>query len=359
MGFGLKSKIKKKLVDKRVQNERKYETFLNLKMAGPQHRMELTDIEKKELISKWGKVASNISFEEFEVFKYFRGFDANYMGHDLYLPIVARKLNNYHYSKIYEDKCLTDTFCKAIKMPETVIRCINGEFYDKFFTQISKEDAINIINKKNIELVCKPARDSSGGFGVIKISRNEGSRIIELLDLGISNFVVQKCVKQNVQLAKFNESSVNTFRVTTLLLNGKFDVCSIILRFGNKGILTDNFGSGGNVIAVNKDGSLQSFAYNNSFDKIVQVNDFSVDEIRFDFIPELLTTIEQCHRNDFPLSKLIGWDITIDESGEPVVIEINSSQPGIFMEQIVTGPIFGSRTQEVIDYVLKKEFRYE
>ena len=29
MGFGLKSKIKKKLVDKRVQNERKYETFLN------------------------------------------------------------------------------------------------------------------------------------------------------------------------------------------------------------------------------------------------------------------------------------------------------------------------------------------
>lgn len=53
--------------------------------------------------------------------------------------------------------------------------------------------------------------------------------------------------------------------------------------------------------------------------------------------------------------QFIGWDVCFNEKNEPVIIELNSSQPGVFGEQICTGPIFGVRTQEVIDYCKRKD----
>ena len=38
-----------------------------------------------------------------------------------------------------------------------------------------------------------------------------------------------------------------------------------------------------------------------------------------------------------------------------IIIELNSSQPGVIGEQLCTGPIFGDRTHEVLDYCSKKE----
>ena len=53
------------------------------------------------------------------------------------------------------------------------------------------------------------------------------------------------------------------------------------------------------------------------------------------------------HKKFFIIAKTIPWDVAIDKEGNPVVIEINFGSSGtMFCE-----PIFGSRTQEVIDYV--------
>ena len=51
-------------------------------------------------------------------------------------------------------------------------------------------------------------------------------------------------------------------------------------------------------------------------------------------------------------------NIVKDEKGEPIIIELNGSQPGVIGEQLVAGPIFGNRTQEVIDYCKSKKFSY-
>ena len=48
----------------------------------------------------------------------------------------------------------------------------------------------------------------------------------------------------------------------------------------------------------------------------------------------------------------------MNDQGEAVVLELNSSQPGVICEQLISGPIFGDRTQEVIDYCKTKEFRF-
>lgn len=80
--------------------------------------------------------------------------------------------------------------------------------------------------------------------------------------------------------------------------------------------------------------------------------------VKFDFIPDIVSKVLKAHKDNFPLCRFIGWDICIGEKGEPIVIEINSSQPGIFGEQICNGPMFGERTQEVIDYIKNKPFVY-
>ncbi len=51
-----------------------------------------------------------------------------------------------------------------------------------------------------------------------------------------------------------------------------------------------------------------------------------------------------------PNIRLAGWDICLNESNNPVLIEVNTSWPGIFYEQLCSGPIFGKRTDEVIDF---------
>lgn len=50
---------------------------------------------------------------------------------------------------------------------------------------------------------------------------------------------------------------------------------------------------------------------------------------------------------------MIGLDICLDENNEPVLIEVNLLEPGILYEQLCTGPIFGERTNEVLDYVTR------
>ena len=51
-----------------------------------------------------------------------------------------------------------------------------------------------------------------------------------------------------------------------------------------------------------------------------------------------------------PYLRLIGWDFTIDEEGEPVFIEMNTL-PGIYIMQLCNGPVFGELTDELLNSV--------
>ena len=50
---------------------------------------------------------------------------------------------------------------------------------------------------------------------------------------------------------------------------------------------------------------------------------------------------------------IVGWDVALDSNDNPLLIEVNIGGPGILYEQLCTGPIFGERTQEVIEYCKK------
>lgn len=121
----------------------------------------------------------------------------------------------------------------------------------------------------------------------------------------------------------------------------------------------DNWGKGGVMIGVSESGKLGKVGYDIQLNQYTEYNGLKLGDQIIQQVPTLLEELERAHKTQFPLCKFIGWDICFNEQNEPVVIELNSSQPGVIGEQLCTGPIFGDRTQEVLDYCSKKDFLYQ
>ena len=303
------------------------------------------------------------SFKELEVLKYFNGFDPRYVSHHMYLPLLSRRLNNYHYTKFFEDKGVLGKLSDSgIQFPYCLVRCIDGEFYDNDLHQISHEQAGKLCLDYGQNLIFKISRESSGGHGIRKLKLKEmtdtekPSAVKELLSTPAKDYVVQKCIEQSAVMSQFNESSVNTFRIITLYLNGKVTLCYTLLRIGQKGSDVDNMCSGGIGVGVEADGKIHKYGYNYALDKLDVFNGVVFDGKRIEHLPSIINQILETHKKCFPLCKFIGWDVCINERNEPVIIELNSSQPEIFVGQLNNGPVFGERTQEVIDYIKTKPF---
>ena len=54
------------------------------------------------------------------------------------------------------------------------------------------------------------------------------------------------------------------------------------------------------------------------------------------------------------ISKLCSWDLCIDNTNMPVLIEANLSYGDIQLHQMVNGPIFGNLTPVILKEILKK-----
>ena len=53
---------------------------------------------------------------------------------------------------------------------------------------------------------------------------------------------------------------------------------------------------------------------------------------------------------------LVAWDISIGPDREPRVVEANLWKPGINLNQVNSGPLFGDRTEEVLRYVRSRRY---
>ena len=315
----------------------------------------LTLEERRRIDSYWSWTGIPPSYKEMGMFKHYCGFDPRYLTHYYYLPIVAHLINNYKWTQIFEHKSLLGWLVPGrIRFPRIFFRVVDGEFYNGNMEQISRKECYSEC-ADHYPLILKDSTSTSGGISVKQISSEKE------LDLVITgkrrDFLAQELLVQHPSFAKFNSTSVNTLRVTTLYLNGVYSTLSIILRMGKAGASVDNW-RGGILVGVDPDGKMHETGYDIHLNRFRESNGTVFGEETISQVPELLIALENAHKHQFPLCKLIGWDIAFNASNEPVVIELNSSQPGVIGEQLCTGPIFGNRTQEVIDYCMSKPFVY-
>lgn len=366
--FCIKSRIERIIarrnLQKRIRAEQYNEESLNIKGLSQAVKEPLTPAEEQEVRQLWGKLNPAISMREYEVFKAVNGFDAKYLSHHTYLPLLARRINNYRYTKFFEHKSLLGYLVNSpMRFPECYVRCIDGELYGGDMRQITRAEAGELCLRQDC-LIYKDSENSSGGKSVVKLRlsplevHQRRLEVQRLLTKGSRNFVIQECISQHPSTACFNPSSVNTFRVTSLYLNGLFSVLSVVFRFGKRGMEVDNWGAGGIMIGVHSDGYMYTTGYDANLNPYTTYGETDFSKSVFPKIQEMLDLVRYAHESAFPLCKLVGWDICIGADGHPLIVEINSSQPGVFIEQICTGPIFGDRTEEVIEYCMGKPFSY-
>lgn len=328
----------------------------------------LTEDEIKQIDEYWGKYSfayPNIDYKSFQTFKNRWGkFDVRHCPGAIRTSYFRKYFVNQHYVVGFQHKALLPHLYPDINQPRVVIRQTNGIILDTDFNPLTLDEAVEYILKyvreeNNGGIVLKQNMASGGkGVSVIKGESVTKERVAEELKAMKGNaYVVQGFLKQSEFMSRFHSNSVNTIRVTTLIMNGRAEVIASLIRAGNGDCLVDNWCSGGVIIGVDKDtGKLNNWALSNERTHIDTLsNGMSLNEDLY--IPnfdKIKQAVIHCHyRNTYV--KMISWDIALDENNEPTLIECNFGGM-IQIHEATTGPLFKDYMDELLDEYLLKRF---
>jgi len=283
--------------------------------------------------------------------------DPRYIPSDIFARNIIPHFNQFPYMGPLADKNLNNMVFPTIKRPETAFKYVSGIYRLDDFSIITREEALARIDP-NKKYIIKPSCFSHSGSEVKVFSGSLGAEELSafLKQYDDSDYIVQGFIVQHPDLAVLNPTSVNTLRVATLLLNGKTHLLpASVLRIGGTGSTVDNVGAGGYQCPILPDGRLNKTAFtkksaDSRFGEFVEetssglrFEDFKVPS--YDKV--CATVLDLAGR--IPHVGYIAWDIAIDESGDPVLVEFNIHAPGHSQENC--GPTFGDMTEAVLDEV--------
>lgn len=319
----------------------------------------LCDKEYKEIVLPyWRKYGYRPKKLWYQIFSERDGVvDPRYIPDDLYYGELVPYFSNSQFRRACEDKCYHDVWFPELKQPETVIKNIAGVYYDREMRIISMDEAIDICMAYPQEFLLKPSVDSGEGrlitfFDPAEVTREALEKAFRAVD---SNFLLQAAVKQHPVLAQMNPTSLNTIRVVSFLFEGEVHILSQILRMGAPEARVDNVGAGGFACPIHPDGRLYESGVNRQAEwKTENHNGIMFANVEIPYYNTIIEAIRQQHKR-IAHFKLIGWDFSIDESGDPVFIEYNVC-PG--SNQITCGPTFGDLTERVLEeYFIKRTLK--
>ena len=290
---------------------------------------------------------------------YNEGFDARYVPDDLYYGTIDPYFNRALDCAAIDDKNLYDLYFPDALQPLTVARKVNGIYQDKNYRLIDEGE----IAKRCAEAKCvvlKKAVGSDGGHGIAFWEVAEGVEKLkqELQKLG-DNVVIQEVIHQHENIAKLHPQSVNSIRILTLNWKNEIYVLSSIIRMGANGNNVDNGHSGGVFAGIDNTGRLKDSAFTYMTGKRF-LNEHPTTHTVFSecVIPNFdlcKAMVKQLAPRLGRISRLTSWDLSVNEKGEPLLIEVNLAYGGLFFHQITNGPVFGDLTKEIIQEVLMKK----
>lgn len=285
-------------------------------------------------------------------------FDARYLPLNIHYCFIDEWFSSARKAVTVDDKNMYDLYFHDIRRPKTVFRKIKDRIMDENYKPITLEQAVQLCkNQKTV--IIKPTVVKSGGKGIEFWKEEDGENtLIDILNMN-SSLIVQEVIGQHPALASLHKESINTVRLMTCFFDGKMEVLSTIVRFGVGESRVDNAASGGMFCGVKEDGSLRKYAYNEYcqvFEKQPQGTVFADCKIpNFERCKELVLELSNRFVSNF---RLISWDLSIAEDGEPVLIEMNLTYGDTHIHQLANGPLFGDKTEQVIAQALgNKRFR--
>ena len=284
-------------------------------------------------------------------------FSVKYIPASVYRTSIIFRLNDLQYSFAYVDKGFYDILFPDVNRPRTFIKNVNGFYYDDK-KPISQEEAIErCYNLK--EAIIKPSVLGSWGTGVELFHTENGfvpeknMSVNDLFTRYKKSFIVQSRLQQHPDLAKLNPTSVNTIRVMSYRRDNELIILYAVIRIGRRGKVVDNESAGG--IKADIDlltGRIKGPAFGSATEPNMPQTDTGVDLDNYliPSFPQVLDFVKDLHLR-LPYFRLIGWDVSVDENGKPVLIEWNRSAD---LSQVAHGPAFGDYTEEILAKALSE-----
>lgn len=306
----------------------------------------------------WSKYFSlgKVEYKWFEFYHTLRQDDKieQFIPNNIFFTYIDTYFNDFRASRAMDDKNIYDLLFMDVLQPKTVIHCIEGRILDEKYNVISFSEA-ELRCKKANQVIIKPAVGTEGGKGIVFWSKDDS---VEILKNAIcnKNVVVQEVLKQHKVLSELHPSSINTIRIMTLCWNNDVYVLSAVVRMGVNGSNVDNASSGGICCGINEDGSLKEnavdqkgkfFAAHPQGARFCDITIPQFDQCK-DLVKSLAPRISR-------ISKMVSWDLAINEMGNPVLIEANFSYGSVALHQMCNGPIFGELTEEILKKVFPKK----
>lgn len=209
-------------------------------------------------------------------------------------------------SKYKDEFSIKPNFLRMFK------KYINRDYFDGG----SREDLEKFI-KKHEAFMLKPT-NGLGGHEVEKVYSKDVKDIDELYKkVTEGDYFLDECVKQNREINRICDSSVNTIRVMTFGYKDYSEIVYAEMRFGNGSASVDNFHQGGMGVRVNLEtGKLEGDALSKNLDRYshhpksgIKFDGFQIpkwDEISKTCL-EAAKVSEHIH--------FVGWDVAVTDDG--------------------------------------------
>lgn len=314
------------------------------------HR-KLTDEQKKEVQDFYkSMIGRGVDLYSHEYFYSRTGvFTKEYVPTNLYHCEILPRANMHPFNEAYGDKNMCDVLFPKDKVAHNVIKNMNGYYYLEGMP-VSEEEALAFC--QNIDdVVIKPSMAYSGQ-GVRSLTVKDGITDIEGLTIDQlfkkydKNWLIQKKVKQHPAMSALNPTSVNTLRILSYRSGMEVLIIYTVVRIGKKGQVIDNQCAGGISTTVAKDGKLGKYAFGGySTDNIIKTDSGVIlDGYKVPSYDKAIAFVKELHLY-LPFFNIVGWDVAIQENGEPILIEWNT-RPGLSQSAFCSG--MGDYTERII-----------
>lgn len=317
-------------------------------------RISLTQSQKNDIQRFYRRVAGKeVPTYWHEYFHSRNGyFSVEYIPTSFYHKELIYRLNNYKLRHAYVDKGIYDIYFPDVNRPATIVKNINGFYYDASGA-ITQQEALQRCSGIT-EAIIKPSQEGMWGEGVNLIKSSDITDYHQLFDKYGKNFIIQERIRQDEQMSLLNPTSLNTIRVLSYRNNDGVFILYTVVRIGRLGKNIDNETAGG----INADidmatGRIKDCAYGTPSEKRIECTDCGTLLKGFE-IPsysKVIAKVKELHER-LPYFRLVGWDWGIDSNSEPVLIEWNRAPD---LSQTAHGPAFGEMTQMIIKETLKLE----
>lgn len=316
-----------------------------------EHHRKLTKAQKKEIQNFYmALIGKKVPLYCHEYFYSRTGhFTKEYVPNNIYHCELVPKANVHRLQSAFGDKNMCDFLFPGENIVHSILKNMNGYYYYEG-SPVSEDEAISLCQNMD-KVIIKPSRDSKGHdvqFICVKdgITNINGKTIEQLFKEYKKDFLIQDWVRQHADMAALNSTSVNTIRVLSYRSEMEVLIIYSVVRIGRSGQVIDNQCAGGISTTISKDGKLGKYAFGGyTTDNIDKTdNGIILEGYQLPSFDRVIEMVKRLHLK-LPFFNIVGWDVAIQEDGEPVLIEFNTN-PGL--SQSAFGSGMGDYTERII-----------